>query len=64
MNRDLVVEVYDTFPTVCSMLAIPVTRKPNGKFVEDILADRELLKRDTTAATAATQPVMIPGAAR
>lgn len=43
-NRDLVVEVYDTFNTVCTMLGIKPTRRTNGKFVEDILADRELLK--------------------
>ncbi|MEA2736396.1 MAG: hypothetical protein QOE14_2847 [Humisphaera sp.] len=44
MNRDLVVETYDTFATVCAMLDIPVTPKRTGKFVEDILEKRELLK--------------------
>jgi arylsulfatase A-like enzyme len=43
-NRDLVVEVYDTFNTVCTMLNIPIGRRTNGKFVEDILVERELLK--------------------
>jgi arylsulfatase A-like enzyme len=44
MNRDLVVETYDTFATVCAMLDIPVSGKRGGKFVEDILEQRELLK--------------------
>jgi arylsulfatase A-like enzyme len=43
-NRDLVVDVYDTFNTVCTLLDIKIGRKTNGKFVEDILAERELLK--------------------
>ena len=40
----LVVDVYDTFNTVCTLLDIKIGRKTNGKFVEDILAERELLK--------------------
>jgi predicted AlkP superfamily pyrophosphatase or phosphodiesterase len=44
MNRDLVVEVYDTFTTVCTLLDIPIGRKVNGKMIEDILDQRELLK--------------------
>jgi predicted AlkP superfamily pyrophosphatase or phosphodiesterase len=43
MNRELVVDVYDTFNCVCKLLDIPVTRKVNGKFIEDILEQRELL---------------------
>lgn len=46
MNRDLVVDVYDTFPTVCKLLAIPIEKKVAGKYIEDILADRELLKQE------------------
>ena len=45
MNRDLVVETYDTFATACAMLDIPVGGKRTGKFVEDILEKRELLKK-------------------
>ena len=45
MNRELVVETYDTFATACAMLDIPVGGKRGGKFVEDILEKRELLKR-------------------
>jgi hypothetical protein len=44
MNRDLVVEIYDTFSTVCAMLDIPIAGKRSGKFVEDILEKRELMK--------------------
>jgi arylsulfatase A-like enzyme len=44
MNRDLVVETYDAFATIATMLDIPVTPKRQGKFVEDILEKRELLK--------------------
>jgi len=43
-NRELVVETYDTFATTCAMLDIPVTPKRTGKFVEDILEKRELLR--------------------
>ena len=53
MNRDLVVECYDTFSTVCAMLNIPVAQKRTGKFVEDILENRELLRPTTTAASTA-----------
>jgi arylsulfatase A-like enzyme len=44
MNRELVVETYDTFATACAMLDIPVGGKRSGRFVEDILEKRELLK--------------------
>ena len=50
MNRELVVETYDTFATVCAMLDIPVGGKRSGKFVEDILGKRELLRPATGAA--------------
>jgi hypothetical protein len=43
-NRDLVVETYDAFATICALLDIPVTPKRTGKFIEDILEKRELLK--------------------
>jgi arylsulfatase A-like enzyme len=43
-NRDLTVEVYDTFTTLCVLLDIKIGRKVSGKFVEDILETRELLK--------------------
>ena len=52
MNRDLIVETYDTFATVCAMLDIPVGGKRTGKFVEDILEKRELLQPATRAAVA------------
>lgn len=44
MNRELVVETYDAFATIAAMLDIAVTPKRQGKFVEDILEKRELLK--------------------
>ena len=45
MNRELVVETYDTFATAGAMLDIPVGGgKRGGKFVEDILEKRELLQ--------------------
>ena len=43
-NRDLIVETYDAFATVCALLDIPVTPKRTGKFVEEIMEKRELLK--------------------
>jgi arylsulfatase A-like enzyme len=46
MDRDLVVDVYDTFTTACTLLDIPIGRRVQGKFVPDILQDRELLKAD------------------
>ena len=45
-NRDLSVEVYDTFSVVTKLLAIPVAKKVNGKFIDDILAERELMQAD------------------
>jgi hypothetical protein len=56
LDRDLVVDVYDTFTTVCTMMDIPVGRKVNGKFVDDILEVSELLRPADTA------PVPVPGA--
>jgi hypothetical protein len=44
MNRDLTVETCDAFTTICTLMDIPVTPKRAGKFVEDIMAGRELLK--------------------
>jgi hypothetical protein len=43
-NRDLTVETYDAFATICALLDIPVTPKRTGKFVEDIMEKRELLR--------------------
>jgi arylsulfatase A-like enzyme len=43
-DRDLTIDVYDTFSTVCAMLAIPVPHKVTGKFVADILEGRELVQ--------------------
>jgi len=57
MNRELTVEVYDTFNTVCALLEIPVVRKVSGKFVEDILEKRELVKPEAPPTyQPATQP--------
>lgn len=58
LNRDLVLEVYDTFTTVCTMMDIPIGRKVNGKFIEDILEVNELLRPD------AAPPPPVPGALR
>jgi arylsulfatase A-like enzyme len=44
MNRELTVETYDAFTTICTLMNIPVTPKRTGKFIEEIMAGRELLK--------------------
>nr|MBA3405068.1 hypothetical protein [Gemmatimonadaceae bacterium] len=50
LDRDLVVDAYDTFPVVTTMLGIPVVKKVNGKFIPAILAGRELLQPATPPA--------------
>jgi len=44
---ELNVEVYDTFATACTVLAIPIPGHIDGKFIEAMLEDRELLRPDT-----------------
>jgi predicted AlkP superfamily pyrophosphatase or phosphodiesterase len=54
---DLNVETTDTFATTCALLNIPVERRISGKFVSQILEDRELLKnREPSSMQPATQP--------
>jgi predicted AlkP superfamily pyrophosphatase or phosphodiesterase len=43
---ELNVDVYDTFATACAVLAIPVPERIDGKFVEAMMEDRELLRPD------------------
>jgi predicted AlkP superfamily pyrophosphatase or phosphodiesterase len=46
LNRDLDVQVYDTFTTLCKLLDLKIPGPVTGKFVPDILAQRELLNAD------------------
>lgn len=47
LYADLNVEVYDTFTTVCTLLAIPTPRRVDGKFISAILQTQELLRPAT-----------------
>jgi len=57
LGRDVDIDTYDTFATTCAILGIPVQRKINGKFVWQILEDRELVQPATAPSQA---PAMQP----
>jgi arylsulfatase A-like enzyme len=53
---DTTVDAYDTFGTVTTMLGIPVHRAVRGKFIADILEDRELLQPPYESMQPTTNP--------
>ena len=61
---DVDVETYDTFATACTVMGIPIERHINGKFVSQILENRELVMPGppppVMPATAPTDPAPTP----